>query len=65
MKNNLISTLSRNCRNTFTESRYWKEIKINIPKSEFLKIKTYDIIIQGDDTWNKDFADKKKHHKKI
>lgn len=39
-----------------------KKLKINIPKSEFFKkLKTYDIIIQGDDTWNKDFADKKKN----
>ncbi|WP_074722986.1 hypothetical protein [Flavobacterium frigoris] len=39
-----------------------KKIKINIPKSELFKdIKTYNIIIQGDDTWNADFANKKKN----
>ncbi|SEA03662.1 hypothetical protein SAMN05443667_101693 [Flavobacterium gillisiae] len=37
-----------------------KKIKINIPKSELFKnILTYNIIIQGDDTWNADFANKK------
>jgi hypothetical protein len=38
-----------------------KDVKINIPKSEFFKnIKTYDIIIQGDDSWNKELAHKEK-----
>ena len=35
-----------------------KKIKITIPKSEFFKdIKTYNIIIQGDDSWNATYAD--------
>ncbi|MDG2433209.1 hypothetical protein [Flavobacterium sp.] len=39
-----------------------KKLKVIIPKSEFFqKLKTYDIIIQGDDTWNTEYADKKKH----
>ena len=39
-----------------------KKIKINIPKTEFFqKINTYNIIIQGDDTWNTEYADKKKN----
>lgn len=39
-----------------------KKFKINIPKSEFFqKIKTYNIIIQGDDSWNTSYADKKKN----
>jgi hypothetical protein len=38
-----------------------KKIKISIPKSELFKgLNTYDIIIQGDDSWNADYADKKK-----
>jgi hypothetical protein len=37
-----------------------KKLKSTFQNLSFLKIKTYDIIIQGDDTWNKDFADKKK-----
>ena len=36
-----------------------KKVKITIPKSDFFKnIKTYNIIVQGDDTWNADYADK-------
>lgn len=36
-----------------------KKVKITIPKSELFKdIKTYSIIVQGDDTWNADYADK-------
>ncbi|MCC9063974.1 hypothetical protein [Flavobacterium piscisymbiosum] len=36
-----------------------KKVKITIPKSELFKdIKTYNIIVQGDDTWNADYADK-------
>ncbi|MBS7256014.1 hypothetical protein [Flavobacterium branchiicola] len=36
-----------------------KKVKISIPKSDFFKnIKTYNIIIQGDDTWEASFADK-------
>jgi hypothetical protein len=39
-----------------------KKVKITIPKSEYYKnINTYDVIIQGDDSWNKDFMDKKKN----
>lgn len=38
-----------------------KKVKITIPKSDFYKnIKTYNIIIQGDDTWDKKYADKNK-----
>ena len=37
-----------------------KKVKITIPKSEFFKnIKTYNIIVQGDDTWNTTYIDKK------
>jgi hypothetical protein len=43
---------------TDTEKR---KTKINIPKSELFKgIQTYNIVIQGDDSWNTDYADKKK-----
>lgn len=36
-----------------------KKVKLTIPKSDFFKnIKTYNIIIQGDDTWNATYADK-------
>lgn len=36
-----------------------KKVKVTIPKSELFKdIKTYSIIVQGDDTWNADYADK-------
>lgn len=36
-----------------------KKVKITIPKSDFFKdIKTYNIIIQGDDSWNATFIDK-------
>lgn len=36
-----------------------KKIKLTIPKSEFFKnIKTYNIIVQGDDSWNATFQDK-------
>jgi hypothetical protein len=36
-----------------------KKVKITIPKSDFFKnVKTYNIIIQGDDTWDKTYADK-------
>jgi hypothetical protein len=36
-----------------------KKVKITIPKSDFFKnIKTYNIIVQGDDTWNAEYADK-------
>lgn len=36
-----------------------KKVKITIPKSDLFKnIKTYNIIVQGDDTWNKTYADK-------
>lgn len=38
-----------------------KKVNITIPKSEFFKnINTYDIIIQGDDSWNTEAADKEK-----
>lgn len=38
-----------------------KKVNITIPKSEFFKnISTYDIIIQGDDSWNTEAADKEK-----
>lgn len=38
-----------------------KKVNITIPKSEFFKnISTYDIIIQGDDSWNIEAADKEK-----
>ena len=38
-----------------------KKVNITIPKSEFFKnINTYDIIIQGDDSWNIEAADKEK-----
>ncbi len=33
-----------------------KKIKITVPKSEFFRnIKTYDLIVQGDETWNKTY----------
>ncbi|QGK75038.1 hypothetical protein [Flavobacterium sp. SLB02] len=36
-----------------------KKVKITIPKSDFFKnIKTYNIIIQGDDSWNATYIDK-------
>ena len=51
----IISTAS-NAQKTDTDK---KKVKMNIPKSEFFKnIKTYDIIIQGDDSWNATYADK-------
>lgn len=38
-----------------------KKVNITIPKSEFFKnVNTYDIIIQGDDSWNTEAADKEK-----
>lgn len=36
-----------------------KKVKITIPKSDFFKnIKTYNIIVQGDDSWNATYIDK-------
>ncbi|MFC6267216.1 hypothetical protein [Frigoriflavimonas asaccharolytica] len=38
-----------------------KKVTIKIPKNEFYKgLNTYDIIIQGDDSWNKEYAHKTK-----
>jgi hypothetical protein len=51
----IISSVS-NAQKTDTDK---KKVKLTIPKSEFFKnIKTYNVIVQGDDTWNATYADK-------